>query len=214
MSRTRSIARTICLVLIVLSSGHASALDPETHPDVRIAATSTEQEAIAEWAIGRFTAAGLRLPDVTIEIFASDQSNCGGVPARTYLDRTPAAVKICWSDPFVLLHELAHVWEARNVSKETREDFSVSRVGVRSWASREVDWDERGREHAANVIAWGLLEDPYPVSRTYPNDPDSMRAGFAILTGTEPLHDGGHGVRKPDRSLFGGRANPALESGR
>jgi hypothetical protein len=111
-------------------------------------------------------------------------------------------------------HELAHVWEAQNVIDESRNEFMDIREQVRSWASPDHRWEERGREHAANVIAWGLLEDPYPISRTYPNDPGNMRDAFRVLTGTEPLHDGGPGVQLPDRTHIDGRTNEPLESGR
>jgi hypothetical protein len=121
---------------------------------------------------------------------------------------------MCWNDSFILLHELAHVWEAHHVSHDRHERFMGLRDGVEFWASLEVAWDERGREHAANVIAWGLLQDPYLISRTYPNDPASMIDAFTYLTDVEPLHDGGRGVQQPDRSLYRGRHNPALASGR
>lgn len=92
-------------------------------------------------------------------------------------------------------------------------DF-VLRAGVLSWASDDVIWGARGREHAANVIAWGLLEDPYPISTTYPNDGFSMMEAFSYLTGAEPLHDGGEVIQPPDRSRFGETEKPPLESGR
>jgi hypothetical protein len=77
-----------------------------------------------------------------------------------------------------------------------------------------VPWHRRGMEHAANVIAWGLLDDPYPLSRTYPNDPQSLTEAFRLLTESDPLHDGGSTVSLPDRRLYEGRSNPPLESGR
>jgi hypothetical protein len=121
---------------------------------------------------------------------------------------------MCWNSRFMLLHELAHVWEDHNLAAAKHEPFMALRDGVLSWASPDVAWSEQGREHAANVIAWGLLEDPYPISRTYPNDPDSLLVAFRFLTGADPLHDGGPPSQAPDRSLFAGRSNPPLERGR
>jgi hypothetical protein len=121
---------------------------------------------------------------------------------------------MCWNDPFILLHELAHVWEAAQVPTERHQTFMDLRDGVESWAGLDVAWDERGREHAANVIAWGLHENPHPISRTYPNDNISMIDAFTYLTDVEPLHDGGAGIQQPDRSLHQDRHNPSLESGR
>ena len=79
---------------------------------------------------------------------------------------------------------------------------------------RDVAWAARGREHAANVIAWGLLENPHPISTPYPNDIANMIDAFNHLTDADPLHDGGPGIQHPDRSLIDGRSNPPLESGR
>ena len=88
------------------------------------------------------------------------------------------------------------------------------RAEASAWIGTDVPWCQRGIEHAANVIAWGLLEDPYPVSRSYPNDPDSLTEAFRLLTKVDPLHDGGSPVTVPDRSLYEGRSNPRLDSGR
>jgi hypothetical protein len=123
-------------------------------------------------------------------------------------------IRMCWNDEFILLHELAHVWEARHVAADKHEPFMAMRHRVESWAGTDVPWAARGREHAANVIAWGLLEDPYPISTTYPNDVASMMEAFTYLTGVKPLHDGGPGIQQPDRSYINGRTNPPLESGR
>ena len=120
---------------------------------------------------------------------------------------------MCWSDAFILLHELAHAWEAHNLPKQRRQPFMALRSDVDSWAGAGVPWHQRGSEHAANVVAWGLLEDPYPISRTYPNDPDSLIEAFRVLTGVAPLHDGGSPIQQLDRSLYTG-SNPPLESGR
>lgn len=185
----------------------------ETHETI-IETQNEEQQQLAEWALGRYAEAGLDLPPLVIRFPGRDLSFCDGAQARAYLAQDPVEVRMCWNDSFILLHELAHVWEAHHVSHDRHERFMGLRDGVEFWASLEVAWDERGREHAANVIAWGLLQDPYLISRTYPNDPASMIDAFTYLTDVEPLHDGGPGVQQPDRSLYRGRHNAALESGR
>lgn len=187
-----------------------------TAPDstVNVVGGTSEQRAMAEWAVGRFAEAGLHLPPVEISFPGRDQSECGGAPARAYLDRDPVEVRVCWNSEMMLLHELAHVWEAHAVPQSCHEPFMAMRDGVKSWADLDDAWEERGREHVANVIAWGMLENPYPVSRTYPNDPDSLMTAFRLLTGTDPLHDGGPGIPVLDRSFFEGRSNAPLETGR
>jgi hypothetical protein len=169
---------------------------------------------MTEWALSRYAEAGLDLPPLVIRFVGPDLSSCGGAQGRAYLGRDPVEIRMCWNDKFILLHELAHVWAAHHLPTERRETFMEGRDGVESWADADVAWEERGSEHAANVIAWGLLESPYPISRTYPNDVTSMIGAFTLLTDTEPLHDGGPGIQHPDRSLYRGRHNPPLDSGR
>ena len=78
----------------------------------------------------------------------------------------------------------------------------LSRAGVASWADPADTWADQGREHAANVVAWALMEDPLVIGQTYPNDRTSLEEGFAILTGRKPLHiEGGEPVLV-DRSEF------------
>lgn len=186
---------------------------PDASSVIVVSGTAVQQE-MAEWAVGRFTEAGLQLPAAKISFPGQDLSGCGGSPARAYLDREPVEVRMCWGSEMILLHELAHIWEAHAVPQDRHEPFMTMRDGVKSWAGLDDEWAERGREHAANVIAWGLLEDPYPISRTYPNDPDSLMEAFRVITGTDPLHDGGPRMPAIDRTLFEGRATPPVESGR
>ncbi len=188
---------------------------PVDESAVMIDAENADQKITAEWGLGRFEAAGLQLPTLIIEFSTQGVDECDGAPARTYLNESPIVVKMCWNNRFMLLHELGHVWEALNVSAGKHEPFMAMRSDVTSWAGLDVEWVQRGREHAANVIAWGLLENPYPISRTYPNDPDSLCAAFQFLTGIDPLHDGGPGLQEPDRQFFSAeRVNEPLESGR
>ncbi len=202
----RLILSAACLILLAASISGG---------DVVVVKTGTaSQRASVEWAIGRFSDAGMVLPRIIVEFPGRDLSGCDGAPGRSYLDQSPIVIKMCWNDRFILLHEFAHVWEANNVFASKHRPFMAIRLNVESWASRDVEWELRGREHAANVIAWGLLVDPISVSDTYPNDPASMTAAFKILTDRVPLHDGGSGVQIPDKSLFQGRSNPRLELGR
>ena len=178
-----------------------------------VLAETQEQRSLAEWALERYEMAGLALPPLTIVFAGQDQAACDGPPARTYFGEIPT-VKMCWNDRFILLHELGHVWVGQNVAAADHVAFMQMRDDVRVWAGTEVPWSQRASEHAANVIAWGLLENPYPVSRTYPNDRESLLEAFEFLTDREPLHDGGPETPTPDRTSFVGRSNPSRESGR
>jgi hypothetical protein len=87
-------------------------------------------------------------------------------------------------------------------------------VNVPQAAAQTSDSDGRTLGAFGSALAWGLLEVPFLVSRIYPNDPDSMRAGFEYFTGRPLLHDGGQGVQLPDRIRFQGGETRPIESGR
>lgn len=201
-------------VLVALTAMLLLPGGPAGRSDITIEVREPHQLHMAEWAIGRYAEAGLDLPSIVILFPGRDLSLCDRARGRIDLDRDPIEIRVCWDSEFVLLHELGHAWEARNVAASEHGPFMAMRDGVSAWATLDVAWAERGREHAANVIAWGLLEDPYPISDTYPNDPDSMLDAFRFLTGVDPLHDGGPPIQLPDRTLFEGRSNQPLESGR
>jgi len=208
MKKQRTLA---AFALVSLLSGEITMTT--TASEVVVSADTSEQRALAEWAVERYETAGLVLPSLNIEFVGPDQIACGGVPARTYFEETPT-VKMCWNNEFMLLHELAHVWVEQNVPPTDRDSFTAMRDDVRGWAGTEVPWSERASEHAANIIAWGLQEKPYLISRTYPNDKDSLLEAFEFLTGSEPLHDGGRDMRAVDPASLVDRPRPPLESGR
>jgi hypothetical protein len=59
----------------------------------------------------------------------------------------------------VLLHELAHAWDYHMLADEQRRAFMELR-GVDTWHSHQVEWHERGAEHAAEIIKWGIIDEP------------------------------------------------------
>ena len=206
---------TTALVTALLSPASMAALPAEglpVPPVVLIEAEDPDQLVMANWALGRFEEAGLELPDLHIVFPGRDLSLCNGAPATALTRQRPIEIRLCWNDRFILLHELGHAWDAHNLTEDRRESFMALRAEVDAWTGVDVPWARRGLEHAANVIACGLLEDPYPISRTYPNDPENLIEAFLELTGVAPLHDGGSPIQVPDRSLFAG-SNAPLESG-
>ncbi|KAA3637869.1 MAG: hypothetical protein DWP92_07145 [Armatimonadetes bacterium] len=213
MKRPHAFAATFLAVLVLVGST-AAATNGRPSTPVTIEASDPSQTEMAERAVDRFAQAGLKLPPLRIVFPGRDLSLCGGAQGRAYLSAEPVEVRMCWNSEFTLLHELAHVWEAFNMAASRHEPFMNMREGVASWAGLGVAWESRGREHAANVIGWGLLEDPHPISRTYPNDIASMIEAFTFLTGRAPLHDGGEGIQHPDRTLFDGTASAPIRSGR
>jgi hypothetical protein len=197
-----------------VSGAGAIPTKPEVTPLISTTADSEEDHQLAEWAFSRFVEAGLELPPTVVEFVGPSLTPCGGAQATARLAPEPAVVSVCWGSELVILHELAHIWEAHAVSAEQRRLFMLSREGVASWADPADPWADQGREHAANVIAWALMEDPSVIGRTYPNDRASLEEGFVILTGRKPLHlEGGEPVMV-DRSAFDSAAARQAAAGR
>jgi len=86
---------------------------------------------------------------------------------------------------WLVLHEIAHAWDHHTLAGEAREAFLTTR-GLSSW--RNGDWHERGAEHAAEIIVWGLMDRPVRPGRIYNNSCDELLDGYIALTGVAPLH--------------------------
>ena len=114
-----------------------------------------------------------------------DRADCGGnngsmgdLPNGEYV------IHSCGVD-FTLLHELTHAWDFHQLDDETRATFlALAKADV--WRHPD-NWHLSGAEHAANVVAWGLMEERINQTRTRPYDYRSMLKGFRTLTGQEPL---------------------------
>lgn len=147
-----------------------------------------------EWALTRFEVAGLEAPSAAIE-FPAD--GCNGHPGR-YLP-SQRLVELCVSDDApnlsvrqLVLHELAHAWAHEFLTEKDREEFTDLRE-LSAWNDVELDWHERATEHAAETIAWGLLDVDFDLTHTIgAEDPDSLRTAFVALTGVEPINGGDH----------------------
>jgi hypothetical protein len=149
-----------------------------------INAETEEQAELVAWALRRFEEAELELPPLTINTH-SDRADCDG--KNGYLAHAAGGEFVIHScgNEFTLLHELAHAWDKNSLDDETRAEF-LKLAQATTWDNNE-NWYLAGGEHAANVIAWGLVEDRINQTRTRPYDHNSMVKGFEILTGGEPL---------------------------
>jgi hypothetical protein len=83
-----------------------------------------------------------------------------------------------------VLHELAHLWMNENLSETTRVRFS-EHVGLDSWLDRSAQWHERAGEHAAEIIAWGLMDEAMQMVRIGDPPQDALEAGYRLLTGRQ-----------------------------
>lgn len=84
----------------------------------------------------------------------------------------------------LLLHELAHTWMLRHVDEAAQRSF-MDHMGVAEWSSLEVAWHDRGVEQAAQVIAWGLMDEPIELSRL-DHTCEELADAYRLLTGGDP----------------------------
>jgi hypothetical protein len=153
-----------------------------------------EQDAVAyEWMQGLFSAAGYEEPAVTVEFFDSEEA-CGGVRGRTWFDDTETTtIAVCATHPNpevretwrrrTLLHEMAHAWINENVGAGNTSAFTEL-LGLETWSSRDVKWEDRATEHAAEIFMWGIQDGDYNVDfRIDGTSCGELAAGYELLTG-------------------------------
>ena len=156
---------------------------------------------LAFWALGRFREAGIDEPRVSSIDFNPGPTECVGLSGWT-LGNGKTDVFICipeerlcrhvnGTEPttvgkFCLLHELSHAWIIDHVDEAGRRAL-IEYTGTEFWASAEVPWHERGVEHAAEFLAWGLMDRALELHRLDNPGCEHVLEGFQMLTGTSPL---------------------------
>ena len=152
--------------------------------NVEVVGATPGQLAMARWAIGRFDMAGLEPPAVEIA-FHADASGCGGHFGYAKSGRVDVCtVLVNEMARRNLLQEMGHIWIDEHVSQTRRERFLELR-GLPSWNASTDQWDERGYEQGAEIIAWAL-GTRILTAQIPDNDPVQLAAGFKLLTGIEP----------------------------
>ncbi len=86
-----------------------------------------------------------------------------------------------------VLHELAHVWRAEYLTEQHKQVFLDAR-GLSAWWDPSVPWAAQGTEHSAEIIAWGLAEESYPLVRVPDAECETLIEAFRLLAGAEPMH--------------------------
>jgi hypothetical protein len=160
-------------------------------------------------AMARFSALPGELPPMQITILG--RSGCKG---HSGLFRTGAdiwQVDVCDVAPWVILHEMGHAWTALYLSRQQRDQF-VQSWGLETWNEQATPWRLRGAEHAADTVAWGLLEEPVGCHSSV--GPIARRLlAFHQLTGVnsqrnqcvKTVHNGKHRAGRWRHQLFGWR---------
>ena len=188
--RLRFLVLTSALVL--LGSGYV------TTATARVSTLSMDQQALVDFALGRYAEQRLILPEVEF-VFHDSLMPCSGHKGMYH--RKSRTLEMCSMDEETMLHELAHAWANENLTTDEMNAFVVSR-GLGSWNDPDDPWERRGTEHVAETIAWALLNEPNHVKwvetredgsqvtthriLTLGVDVDTLLENFEILTGRSP----------------------------
>lgn len=182
------------LVLTVGGESHAGEIPTPDRISVVVAPdTRVDDQALVEWAVARFDAAGLELPEVTVT-FHDDLGPCAGNSGR-YRDGDPPRIDLCVPDDqpncrrLTVLHELGHAWAESRTSVAVRSVFLAER-GLTAWVDADCPPHRWGAEHAAEVVSWALMEEPIRIVRIHDVEPARLAVAFEVLTGRQPLVTG------------------------
>ena len=197
-----SVARILGVALLLsgISAGWQLAPDTSEVATLSVQESALDQTgfrddadvALARWAFDRFDQAGLELPPLSLS-FHDDRSGCEG-HVGYYRPGTPPSIDICgfnW-DLFLvtpkktILHELAHAWDQQTLDNQTRNRFLDARE-LDTWQDNSVAWEKQGIEHAAEVIAWGLMDEDLLLVSIGETDSVQLADAFELLTGRAPL---------------------------
>jgi len=175
------IALVVALVLgWRLGSAQAAAAVP-IRTEVLAYEADADQIQMTRWAANRFERAGLQVPEVEIH-FHRDLSGCRGnlgyalagrIDLCTDLVDTPARRAI--------LHEMGHIWLDEHFPSSERVSFLRLRH-VAAWNASGDQWNLRGYEQGAEVMAWALGERIMTPSIP-DNGPEQLDTAFRFLTG-------------------------------
>lgn len=160
---------------------------------------SPAQEELIEFGLDRFENQGLVLPDVRIEFHVSSL-DCQG--QKGLYTRQTHTIRMCSLDKKTMLHELAHAWARHNLTPIEMEGFARYRR-LNAWNNAADPWKERATEHAAEIIAWALMDRPVHLRLTVLSDGcqisefrlltiedstvEELHDAFLVLTGLEPI---------------------------
>jgi hypothetical protein len=165
---------------------------------IQIANGTWLQTHVAQWALDRLAAAGLDLPPTTI-VFPPARRCLHMGPSYAVLDPADPLITLCLEDDIVdgsslrletdtqrtVLHEVGHVWLAHHVDEALEQEFLDMRA-LDSWADADLEALEQGIEQAADIFAWGLMDEPLELHFSH-GGPEDLATAFSLLTGVEPI---------------------------
>ena len=154
---------------------------------------NSKQQHLVEWAIARFDTAGLDPPPVSHITFPPTAACVPGRSGMTFCSTETCSIDICTpADDFTaatalpltarrtMLHELGHAWNATFITQATQQEFIALR-NLDQW--KDDVWQDSGNEQAAEILMWGLIEDPL-AHRIPETTCTELHQAFQLLTGT------------------------------
>lgn len=161
-------------------------------------------ERLVRWAMGRYGSSGLDAPRVASVTFGreahfvqcTDERNglavdLGDTSAiyvclgETDACTTDACTSFTANSRRLVLHELAHAWIDQHLGGTEQQAF-LDYMGLKDWYRADLPWDRRGVEQAAQVIAWGLMDEPIAPARLGDRSCAELAEAFQVLTGVTP----------------------------
>jgi hypothetical protein len=178
--QTRRWIGWLAVAAIVALTIAMNGVDTET----RITGGTPSQQEMARWAIGRFEAAGLPLPSLEIRFHPTPNGCDGRLGGYSDGKADLCGVHVNLMARRTLLHEMAHGWVGSTASAGLKARFLRLRQ-LESWNDLGVDWQERGTEHAAEIIGWALCDQGTGTQLpSIPrNAPDQLADAYQLLTG-------------------------------
>ena len=197
--KTAAITTTV-LALAISLQADAFTTGPEIAPEaeptvITIEAPTHDHAQHALWALRRLEQAGIDLPTMTI-VFHDNYEACGMRQGMLRIAGDQITLDECERLPHdirrSLLHELVHAWDYGTdaLTDDVRNDLLRLR-NLQAWEGADLEWEHRGAEHAAEIVAWGLMEAriqiPSSVWDAGSNGTEELAEAYRLLTGSDPL---------------------------
>lgn len=173
----------------------------EPGAEIEVFNGEARQIEVVEWGAQRYQLAALGIPHVASVTFPPHEL-CARNSGWAIDDGEEQRIVLCIHEDEIcededcdtlstlaratLVHEMAHVWTNNNVDLVLRERFLALR-GLEIWQSPNLPWVEQGSEHAAEVIMWGVMEEPLDLFRLGIPSCGELEEAYLLLTGRPSL---------------------------
>ena len=168
------LALTVAIIFTLGTPVSKNTVEPNNAIHTMTNLTVAQHEMINH-SLTLFQDAGLRLPGIDF-VGHADRAMCNDKDGIARLCTTETNL---WQKRIVI-HEMAHAWDHHTLDHEAREELMAIRT-IKGW--RDGEWHERGAEHAAEIITWGVIDQPLNITTIEENSCQELRTGYATLTG-------------------------------